>query len=112
MNEITRIAVDGGPCSGKSTGMAHIAKSLVEVGIMPILVPESATLLIKGGITPWDLDVRDFQKRVAELQMSTEGIYMAGASAFTEKYKRRCVLLCDRGLVGAAAYFRETRTHE
>ena len=41
--EATFIAIDGGPCSGKTTGMVSISDALTEIGMVPFTVPEAAT---------------------------------------------------------------------
>ena len=102
--DITLIAIDGGPCSGKSSGLAKVSQELVRVGVIPLIVPEAATLLITSGVTPGDLGSLEFQRHIARLQISNEKTWIAAAAALAKKHGKRVVLLCDRGLVGAAAY--------
>ena len=42
---LTKIAITGGPCSGKTTGLAKISSGLSDKGYEVIIVPESATLI-------------------------------------------------------------------
>jgi CYTH domain-containing protein len=101
---ITCIAIDGGPCSGKSRGLVRISQELVRAGIIPVVVPEAATALISSGVTARNLTGLEFQRHIARLQISNEETWMAVAQALAKKHKKRVVLLCDRGLLGAAAY--------
>ena len=103
-NNIARIAVDGGPCSGKSTGLAHIVRKLADIGIIAFVVPEAATLLIQSGVAPWTVGLESFQRAVARLQIQNEEVWTTEALAHEKRTGKKCVLLCDRGLVGAAAY--------
>lgn len=46
---ITRICLTGGPCAGKTTALATLSVVLQQMGFKVLLVPEAATLLMKGG---------------------------------------------------------------
>jgi hypothetical protein len=46
---ITRICLTGGPCAGKTTALATMSSTLAHMGFKVLLVPEAATLLMKGG---------------------------------------------------------------
>lgn len=46
---ITRICLTGGPCAGKTTALALLSVVLQQMGFKVLLVPEAATLLMKGG---------------------------------------------------------------
>ena len=48
-SNITRILLTGGPCAGKTTAITNISKSLGQLGIKVLVVPEAATLLNNGG---------------------------------------------------------------
>ncbi len=48
-NSLTRICITGGPCAGKTTAMATIQENLRQLGYDVFVVPEAATLLMKGG---------------------------------------------------------------
>ncbi|MFA6158305.1 MAG: AAA family ATPase [Candidatus Paceibacterota bacterium] len=104
---IVRIAIDGGPSGGKTAGMAHITSELAQVGIMTLIVPEAATLLILSGITPKAVEMSPFQGAVVRLQISNEAVWMKEAERLQERFGKRVVLLCDRGIVGASAYLPE-----
>ena len=46
---INRICVTGGPCAGKTTSLAMLNTHLVKLGFRVLIVPEAATMLMKGG---------------------------------------------------------------
>ena len=68
MHEITRIAITGGPCAGKTTVMAYERQKLEELGYTVLVVPESASLCINGGIDPRNprMTPRIVQQRIIE----------------------------------------------
>ena len=46
----------GGPCGGKTTGQAHLATFFESLGWKVFRVPETATVLMSGGISFGDLN--------------------------------------------------------
>ena len=46
---VTRILLTGGPCAGKTTALAAISQDLTQMGYKVLIVPEAATLIMKGG---------------------------------------------------------------
>ena len=46
---VTRILLTGGPCAGKTTALAAIQQDLTQLGYKVLVVPEAATLIMKGG---------------------------------------------------------------
>ena len=55
---ITKIAVTGGPCAGKTTALSRIQRDFSHLGYTVLIVPETATLLISGGVAPWTCGTR------------------------------------------------------
>ena len=53
MNRISKIVITGGPCAGKSTAMSWIRNAFSHRGYTVLIVPETATELITGGVAPW-----------------------------------------------------------
>ena len=47
--KIHKICITGGPCAGKTTGLAYVAEKLREHDIAVFIVPEAATLIAQGG---------------------------------------------------------------
>lgn len=46
---ITKVCLTGGPCAGKTSGLAYLSEKLRDDGISVFMVPEAATLLANGG---------------------------------------------------------------
>jgi CYTH domain-containing protein/predicted ATPase len=99
-----KIIIDGGPCSGKTTGLAKISERLMELGIIPFIVPEAATLLIQSGITPKLIGIHEFQKEIILLQIHTEGYWEKAAQRTMADKNKPGILFHDRGLLTGSAY--------
>lgn len=104
MGNVDLIAIDGGPCGGKTTGIVHLSDALITAGMLPLVVPEAATLLIRGGAPPWQLARRSFQESVNRMQFAHEEVWRNAAAELSEKFQKRAVVLCDRGLPSSIAY--------
>ena len=48
---IHKLVLTGGPCGGKTTGQAHLATFFESLGWKVFRVPETATVLMSGGIS-------------------------------------------------------------
>jgi CYTH domain-containing protein/predicted ATPase len=100
---VYRIVLTGGPCGGKSTSLASITDRLQGLGFQVYRVPETATLLLGGGVSvrgasPGQLV--GIQAEVLHVMMALEDAFGAVA-ALTG---RPAVLLCDRGTMDVSAY--------
>lgn len=102
--QIDLIAMTGGPCGGKTTGMVRVVEACEKAGIIPLVVPEAATMLMNGGIMPLMLGTEEFQKRIIETQLAHEEMYLRAAGVLVRREKKRVVVLCDRGVFDGAAY--------
>lgn len=102
MNPI-KIVVSGGPCAGKSTAMAHISDRVGALGYKVYIVPEVATALLLGGMTPWNYNKDQtlaFEENLIKLQMAQEDAFYNVAVAAGGN----SVIVCDRGVMDASAY--------
>jgi CYTH domain-containing protein len=104
MANVDLVAIDGGPCGGKTTGIVHLSDALIAAGMVPLVVPEAATLLIRGGVPPWQLERRSFQECVNSVQFAHEEVWLRAAKELSDKFDKRAVVLCDRGLPSSIAY--------
>lgn len=48
-HSITRVVITGGACAGKTTGLSTISQKLTMMGFCVLVVPETVTILVKGG---------------------------------------------------------------
>ena len=71
--KITKIVLTGGPCAGKTTAMNWIQNFFQKQEYKVLFVPETATELITGGLTPWETKTNsDFESILFDLQMEKE----------------------------------------
>ena len=102
---ITRICLTGGPCAGKTTALATLSLHLKQIGYRVLLVPEAATLLMKGGAMIQTPSMRlssavKFQISLMKLQMNLEDIFVDIAQSSDTP----TIILCDRGVMDGSAY--------
>ena len=99
---ITKIVITGGPCAGKTTGLSWIQNTFSQLGYVVLVVPETATELISGGVTPLSCGTNlDYQKCQMRLQLEKESLFEQAAGTMkTEKV----LIVCDRGAMDNRAY--------
>jgi CYTH domain-containing protein len=98
-----RIVLTGGPCGGKSTSLSANTDRLQGLGFQVYRVPETATLLLGGGVGLRDASpsqVVGIQAEMLHVMMALEGAFQAIAIGTG----RPSVLLCDRGTMDVSAY--------
>lgn len=112
-NSIIRICLTGGPCAGKTTAIADIKQDLIQLGYKVLVVPEAATLLMKGGAFIVSSGFTEsqgllFQKVLIRLQVALEDSFIDIARIGVQD---GCdvVVLCDRGLMDGSAYVSKTQ---
>ena len=72
---VTKIVLTGGPCAGKSTGLAIIKDRLTNLGYDVVILSEVATDVILSGVTPMNISPYDFQKLLAYIQIDRDKRY-------------------------------------
>ena len=97
---IYKIALTGGPCAGKTTALREIWLFLRKKGYNVVIVPETATELINGGITPSEIGQITFQKNLLELQIKKEEIFTKSC----KQLNKDVVVVFDRGVLDGKAY--------
>lgn len=103
--EISKIVITGGPCGGKSTALSRIKEEFEAIGYKVLFVPETATELIGGGVTPWACSTNvEYQKCQLELQLEKERVFEQAAKTMNVD---RVLLVCDRGALDNKAYMTE-----
>ena len=110
---IWMIAVTGGPCSGKTTGLAKLKPMLEELGYKVLVSSEVATVLINSGYTPSKVGLKRFQKMILVRTLLQEEGIIKRAIAIKNAHKKLSkkkvkekgiVILCDRGAMDGQAY--------
>lgn len=99
---VQKIVITGGPCGGKTTALTWIANNLPQRGYKVLFVPETATELIGGGITPWGCGTNlDYQRCQMELQLTKERLFERGGRTMPAD---KILIVCDRGTMDNKAY--------
>lgn len=102
---VTKVVITGGPCAGKSTAMSWIQNAFSQRGYEVLFIPETATELISGGVTPRSCGAAtDFQRCTLDLQLAKERVFEAAASTMDAE---KVLVVCDRGALDAKAYMDE-----
>ena len=101
--DIHIIAITGGPCAGKTTGLVKLEQMLKDRGYKVLVSPESATKLIIGGFLPWEAGRVLFQKHMIVDTLVQEEGFIKAAMALRD-LGHKVVILCDRGIVDGQAY--------
>ena len=103
---IKMIVITGGPCSGKTTGLARLSRLLADRGHKVLVSPESATKLIAAGMIPGELPWEVFQEEILRDTLSQEERIVSVARQYRDKGSK-VVILCDRGAMDGEAYVGE-----
>ena len=102
--KVLKIVITGGPCGGKSTAIERVQEIFTQMGFRVLLVQETATELIRGGVAPWTCRTNaDYQKFQLEMQMQKEKIFEQAAQVMLED---RILIVCDRGLIDNKVYMK------
>jgi len=104
-NKVYRLVLTGGPCGGKTTGQARLCTFFETLGWKVYRVPETATVLLGGGVKFTDLEedeVYVFQENLIRTMMQIEDTFFDLASSCS----RNCLVICDRGIMDASAYLK------
>ena len=107
---IHQFVITGGPCSGKTTGLAKITQELSNRGWKVLVIPETATELLTTGVQPGkSLDPFEFEYYITKKQLEKEELYKEIAHKVTEQ---KVVIILDRGIVDAKGYVTDEEYHE
>ena len=102
---INKIVITGGPSAGKTTGLSWIQNAFTKLGYTVLIVPETATELISGGVTPWGCGSNlDYQKCQMRLQLEKERVFEQAARTMKAE---KILIVCDRGAMDNKAYMNE-----
>lgn len=96
------VVLTGGPCAGKSSGMAAVVEHFSQRGYHVLVVAETATELLGSGISPSDsFSNREFQVLLLQHQLAKEEFYKSVAQRLP--YPKILIVL-DRGAMDGKAY--------
>jgi len=101
--KIWKLVLTGGPCGGKTTGQTRLSTFFENLGWKVYRVPETATILLGGGVNFADLPewaAVEFQENLLRTMLQIENSFFALAEASD----RNCLVICDRGSMDASAF--------
>ena len=101
--KIWRLVLTGGPCGGKTTALARLSTFFENIGWKVYRVPETANILLSGGINFAELSPKateKFQGNLLKTILQIENSFFDLAA----ESNRNCLVICDRGAMDASAY--------
>lgn len=103
---VSMIVLTGGPCSGKSSSLAHLTEKLSDHGFMVFVIPETATLITNNGIDRRKMYKRKqivlFEEAIFDMQLAFEETYKRTVTKIFPGKKK--VILLDRGIMDVKAF--------
>ena len=100
---VWKLVLTGGPCGGKTTGQARLCTFFENLGWKVYRVPETANILLSGGVKFADLSpqmAKEFQANLLKTMLQIENTFFDLAS----KSPKNCLVICDRGAMDASAF--------
>ena len=95
MKRVLKIAITGGPCGGKTSALSRLKEHFEGSEFQALFIPESATELIGGGVSPHSCGLMDYERCEISLQLAKERLFEFAAGAIdTDKV----LVFCDRGV--------------
>jgi len=108
---IWKLVLTGGPCAGKTTGQTRLSTFFENLGWQVFRVPETANVLLSGGIKLDGLssdEVKDFEINLLKTNIQIEKTYFDLA----KRTKKNCLVICDRGIMDISAYISREQWEE
>ncbi|CAH0718841.1 unnamed protein product, partial [Brenthis ino] len=100
---VYKLVLTGGPCGGKTTGQSRLSTFFENLGWKVFRVPETATVLLSGGIKFADLSPDEaikFQENLLKTMIQIENTFFE----LGRTCQRNCLIICDRGAMDASAF--------
>lgn len=100
---VYKLVLTGGPCGGKTTSQARLSTFFENMGWKVYRVPETASVLLSGGVKFSDLSEKEalqFQENLLKTMLQIEQAFFKLA----ETCPKNCLLICDRGAMDASAF--------
>ncbi|CAJ0949224.1 unnamed protein product, partial [Mesorhabditis belari] len=101
---VYKLVLTGGPCGGKTTGQERLATFFENLGWKVFTVPETATVLLGGGVKFQELTPQqtyEFQKDLLKTLIRIEDVFFNQAALIND---RNVLVICDRGAMDPSAY--------
>lgn len=99
---VRKIVITGGPCAGKTEALGRVREVFTRLGYTVLVIPETATQLISGGVAPWTCGTPDdFQRCLARLQLAEEQAFEQAAATMSAE---KLLIVCDRGMLDCKCY--------
>lgn len=108
---LTKIAITGGPCGGKTSGLAKISSCLSDKAYEVIVIPEAATFIKNAGVKIGDkfISAYKFERMIFKQQVFLEMLFEEYASNLDGK---DVIIVCDRGIVDGKVYLKDEDEYE
>jgi len=103
--KVWKLVLTGGPCGGKTTCQTRLATFFENLGWKVYRVPETANILLSGGVNFAELDdeaAERFQENLLKTMIQIENSFFDLANAACED--RNTLVICDRGAMDASAF--------
>ncbi|XP_017779335.1 PREDICTED: TRPL translocation defect protein 14 isoform X2 [Nicrophorus vespilloides] len=100
---VYKLVLTGGPCGGKTTGQSRLCTFFENLGWKVFRVPETASVLLSGGVKFSDLNEDEalvFQENLLKTMIQIENTFFE----LGRTCKRNCLIICDRGAMDASAF--------
>lgn len=95
MKSLLKIAITGGPCGGKTSALSRLKEHFDGSEYQALFIPESATELICGGVSPRACGRMDYERCEISLQIAKEKVFEFAASTLDAD---NVLIFCDRGV--------------
>ena len=102
--KVWRLVLTGGPCGGKTTGQSRLATFFENIGWKVYRVPETATVLLSGGVNFAELSEKAAEKFQANLLKTMIQIENSFFDLAASSSSQNCLVICDRGAMDASAF--------
>lgn len=112
MSKVTKIALTGGPCGGKSTSISMLEQELTNKGYKVFVVDEMATNVILSGAGPSVIPNSEFQGMLMKLQYERNKVYDEMAKNYAERTGKPVLIIYDRGIPDGKAFMDEKEYSE
>lgn len=99
---VIKIAITGGPCSGKSTAIDYVKRHFEKKGIPVFVLEESARILLENGADRSNM--LEFENAVFNHQIKAEEELEKRIEKANLDEEESVLVICDRGIVDAYGY--------